>query len=103
MANNYRCRFGELDAIMTDGERLIIVEIRYRRSPAFGGALGSISAAKRARICRTTQHFVQAYPRWREAPIRFDVVALTGRLQQPELHWIAGAFTMQDLYRRPTH
>ena len=88
---------------MTDGERLIIVETRYRRRPDFGGVLSSISPAKRARICRTAQHFVQQYPRWREAPIRFDVVALTGTLKQPELHWIAGAFTMQDLNRRSTH
>ncbi len=35
--------YGEIDLIMRDGEYLIFVEVRARKSKAFGGALASIT------------------------------------------------------------
>ncbi|UJP01573.1 MAG: YraN family protein, partial [Nitrosomonas sp.] len=36
VAQNYRCRFGEIDLIMRDGATLVFVEVRMRGSEAFG-------------------------------------------------------------------
>lgn len=94
---NYRCRFGELDLIMRDARLLVIVEIRYRRRFTHGGPIESISAAKQRKIVRATQHFIRGHAAWRNAPVRFDVVGLAGTLQAPDIRWIAGAFTMDDL------
>jgi len=44
LERNYRCRFGELDLVMRDGETLVFVEVRYRGSNSFGGAVASITA-----------------------------------------------------------
>ena len=38
LARNYRCRFGEIDLVMRDGDSVVFVEVRLRRSSAFGGA-----------------------------------------------------------------
>jgi len=94
---NYRCRYGELDLVMRDKTLLIVVEIRYRHRSTYGGPLASISPAKRRKMAVTTQHFIQKYPAYRNAPVRFDVVGLSGTLHAPDIHWIAGAFTMDSL------
>src|SRR5690606_39694605 len=39
---NWRCRRGELDLVMLDGDTVVFVEVRYRRHKAWGGAIESI-------------------------------------------------------------
>ena len=53
LARNYRCRSGEIDLIMRDGEYLVFVEVRYRKREAFGSAAETVSSSKRARIITT--------------------------------------------------
>ena len=48
VARNFRTRFGEIDLIARDRGVLVFVEVRMRRSRRFGGAIASITAAKRA-------------------------------------------------------
>jgi putative endonuclease len=85
---NFLCRLGEIDLVMRDGEVLVFVEVRYRKSRAFGGALGSITAAKRQRIIRAAQVWLRANPWDANRPCRFDVIAFEG--EHPE--WIKNAF-----------
>jgi len=82
---------------MRDTTVLVVVEIRYRRDAGFGGPIASISAAKRRKIAITTQQFIRKYPAYRNAPVRFDVVGITGPIAKPDIRWLAGAFTMDDL------
>jgi len=44
VARNVRNRFGEIDIVARDGAVLVFVEVRLRRSGAYGGAAGSITA-----------------------------------------------------------
>ena len=97
VTENYHCRYGELDLVMRDAGLLVIVETRYRRQSTFGGPIESISVAKRRKIVRSTQHFIHKYPAYRNVSVRFDVVGLTGTLNAPDIHWIAGAFTLDDM------
>jgi len=85
---NFRCKAGELDLIMKEGETLVIVEVRYRQSEQFGGALSSITRQKQARIIAATQHYV-IMRRLSHCAIRFDVVAISGNGQ---INWIKNAF-----------
>lgn len=89
VTRNWRCPLGELDVVMSDGESLVIVEVRARSSLGYGGALGSITAKKRGRLMRTAQAFQQAHPQWQDSSIRFDVVSFEadGRGQ-----WLKNAF-----------
>jgi putative endonuclease len=98
VASNYRCRYGEIDLVMAERSKLIIVEIRYRRSTRVMDPVASITPSKCRRIVRTTQHFLQRHDRWRGYPVRFDVIGLDGPLDNANMNWIRGAFTMDDLF-----
>jgi putative endonuclease len=95
---NYRCRYGELDLVMHDKRRLIIIEIRYRRDRSFMSPGESIDAAKRQRIARASLHFIQHNPQHQRWPVRFDVVSLSGPLDDTDIDWMPGAFTAEDLH-----
>lgn len=94
---NYRCRYGELDLVMCDGQRLAIIEIRYRRDESFMAPAESIGPAKRWRISRASLHFIQHNLKYRNKPVRFDVVALSGPLDDSRIDWMPGAFTADEL------
>jgi putative endonuclease len=74
IARNFRTRFGEIDLIARDGDTLVFVEVRLRQSHAFGGAAGSITASKRARLVAAASVYLAETPR--EPPCRFDAILL---------------------------
>ncbi len=84
---NYRCKPGELDLIMKDGDTLVIVEVRFRKTDRYGSALESVTLKKQARIIAATQHYLSHHKT--TGPIRFDVVALSGN---GAFEWIKNAF-----------
>lgn len=94
LARNWRCRLGELDLVMLDGDTVVFVEVRYRSHRAWGGAECSIDARKRGRVSAAAQLFLQQQPRWARSPCRFDVVAVAPADggSPPRLNWIRGAF-----------
>ena len=87
VARNYRCRAGEIDLIMRDGDCLVFVEVRFRRSSGFGGALSSVDARKRRRLTLAAEHYL-VHHGWR-GPCRFDVVAFDGHSGKT---WVRDAF-----------
>lgn len=92
-ARNHRCRGGEIDLVVLDGEALAFVEVRYRRSRSHGGAAASVDARKRARIVRAASHFLHLHPAHAARRCRFDVVAIDGDGEARTVAWIAGAFS----------
>lgn len=88
VTRNYRCRYGEIDLIAREGATLVFVEVRARRSGAFGGAAASITAAKRNKLRRTALHYLATLGR--SPPCRFDAVLLSGHADTVE--WIQDAF-----------
>ncbi|MFI8381879.1 YraN family protein [Pseudomonas sp. NPDC079086] len=93
LAQNWRCRLGELDLVMLDADTVVFVEVRYRRYSAWGGAAESVDARKREKLSRAAQHFLQQESRWAKYPCRFDVIAINADSQAPaQLDWIQNAF-----------
>jgi len=88
VCRNYRCKTGELDLVMKDNDVLVIVEVRFRKSERFGGALDSITRQKQYRIISAAQHYV-IINRLSNVAIRFDVVAISG---DNRINWIKNAF-----------
>ena len=89
LQRNYRCRGGEIDLIMRDGELLVFIEVRYRAGNTHGGALASVGTHKRQRLILAAQHYLQTSA-WR-GPCRFDVIGFEGDHVQPL--WIRDAFS----------
>lgn len=89
IARNYRCRCGEIDLVMGDGDSLVFVEVRYRRHDRYGSAAETVDVNKQARIIRCAQQYLQRHPAARNRPARFDVISLDAG---QGLHWIPNAF-----------
>ena len=89
VAANVRYKVGEIDLVMRDGEVLVFVEVRTRRSAAFGGAAASIGRRKQARLRRAAQCYLLERFGQRAWPgCRFDAVVFQGGSRQ----WIRDAF-----------
>ena len=87
LARNYRTRMGEIDLIAQEGRTVVFVEVRLRKAGRFGGALASITPAKRQRLVVAAKHFLMKLGR--EPYCRFDVIAIDDG-GEPE--WVRGAF-----------
>ncbi len=93
LAQNWRCRRGELDLVMLDADTVVFVEVRYRRHSAWGGAIESVDARKRDKLTTAAMHFLQQESRWAKHPCRFDVIAINAQGNSPPLlNWIQNAF-----------
>lgn len=91
LARNYRCRLGEVDLVARDGETLVFVEVKTRRSLAFGGPGEAVGAAKKARLVRVARHYLYRHG-LTNVPCRFDVVAVTAAGEELRAEWIRDAF-----------
>jgi putative endonuclease len=76
---NWRCRQGEIDLVLRDGDEVVFVEVKTRSSVAFGHPLEAITAAKLARLRRLAGAWCEAHPDAdgsRPGRIRIDAVAV---------------------------
>ncbi len=87
IVNNYRCRFGEIDLIMREGDTLVFVEVRFRSSDRFGTSAETVGLRKQRRLIAAAEHYLQRHPSCMRC--RFDVLAL-GPGEQ--MQWIQNAF-----------
>lgn len=92
LTRNFRSRTGEIDLIMSEGQCVVFVEVRYRRSSRFGNGATSVDARKRRRIIQTAEYFLLCNPQLKKTPGRFDVISASGDANQPQLQWIRNAF-----------
>lgn len=78
---NVRAGRNELDLIVRRGWELTFVEVKERRGPGFGGAIGAVDAEKRRRVRRAAQVWLSRNPQAPRIRIGFEVVAIDqGRL-----------------------
>jgi putative endonuclease len=96
LARNLRCKAGELDLVCLDGSVLAIVEVRQCVCAEFGGALSSVTWAKRRKIIRAARYFLQRQVEWRDYSMRFDVLAVQGLPDGVhEIVWVKDAFRVR--------
>jgi putative endonuclease len=89
---NWRCAAGEIDAILRDGEILVIAEVKTRRGDRFGAPAEALVPAKVARLRRLAVLWL-AQSRVRHREIRFDVVSvLPGPRGAARVEHLRGAF-----------
>ncbi len=93
LARNYRVVGGEIDLIARHGAELVFVEVRSRRSAAFGTAAETVTHAKRRRILLAAQHYLVSLGQRTPPPCRFDIVSITGAVDTEHLDWLRNAFT----------
>lgn len=90
---NIHCRQGEIDLVMRDDDIIVFVEVKYRKKNNFGGAIEAVSIAKQNKIRHCVAFFFQqANLNEYNTPCRFDVIALEGNINQPQVTWLKNAF-----------
>jgi len=97
LARQVRFRLGEIDLVMLDRDQtqsdiVVFVEVRYRASAGFGDGIDSMTKAKRGKLIRAANMFLQRQSRYANTPCRFDVVAVSGASTQPQFDWMRDAF-----------
>ncbi len=90
---NFRCKLGEIDLIMQDKHYLIFVEVRYRKSEQYGGAVASISYDKQQKLVRAASFYLSHTQQHNRLACRFDVVTFN----QNKPNWIQSAFDAEPL------
>ncbi len=89
---NFYTRLGEIDLIMQDGDTIVFVEVRYRSSNDFGGALASVNSRKQKKIALAALRYLQKQ-RLHSNYCRFDVVSVSRQFnEQSKIDWIQNAF-----------
>lgn len=82
LKRNVRGPAGEIDIVARDGETLVFIEVKARRSRAYGSALSAVDARKRRRLRAAAADFLQFVAP--EAKARFDILTFDGTT--PRLH-----------------
>ena len=93
LRQNFRCRAGEIDLIMRDGDTVSFVEVKYRAGPDYGGAASAIPRRKQRRLIRAALFFLARNPGLGREALRFDALLIEGRGNGDDAYeWIRGAF-----------
>ena len=74
VAAGYRCRFGEIDLIVSDRKYLVFVEVKLRRSAKFAAASDYVDSYKQNRIRTTASIYLSQNPTLLQP--RFDAIEI---------------------------
>jgi len=90
---NYRCRYGEIDLIARDGKTLVFVEVKSRRSTAFGAPEEAVGTAKQKKISTVALWYLEE-KNIHNRDARFDVVSVMSTGQEQKVELIRDAFDL---------
>lgn len=74
LAQGYRCRFGEIDLIVSDRKYLVFVEVKLRKSDRFAQAFEYVDYHKQNRLRTTASLYLSQNPT--QLQPRFDVIEI---------------------------
>ena len=100
LAQNYRAVRGEIDLVVKDGNFIVFVEVKTRRSLKFGTPQAAVNIQKQRQISKVALTYLQTYNLF-DTPCRFDVIAvhLSPQLELLKLEQIENAFEFQSAGR----
>lgn len=92
----------ELDLVARDGDVLVFVEVKTRKTEDFGRPVAAVDPAKRHTVSRAAVRYLEKvkYPK---VYIRFDIVEVVGQEGDaaPIVRHIENAFTLDPRYQLP--
>lgn len=93
LATNVRTPLGEIDIVARDGEAIVFVEVKARRSRLRGDPKAAVTPLKQRRLSLAALAYLK---RTRQSGVRarFDVVAITGGCRPPQIEIVRNAFEL---------
>ena len=94
VAANWRCRFGEIDLVSEEKGFLCFIEVKLRKSAAYGTAAAFVDFRKQNKLRATAQLYLMRHPT--NLQPRFDVIEIYApygvETKFPKLSRIENAF-----------
>lgn len=94
LAAGYRCRFGEIDLIVSDERYICFTEVKLRRSADFAQAREFVDKRKQERLRLTAEHYLWEHPCTLQP--RFDVAEVYApegiSTKNPRINYLENAF-----------
>lgn len=75
LERNWRYRQWELDLVCRDGDTIVFVEVKTRRSGSMASPADAMTLKKRQKLVKAASHFLSQSDLWDE-PCRFDLAAV---------------------------
>ncbi|HKN11948.1 MAG TPA: YraN family protein [Candidatus Binatus sp.] len=91
VARNFRAAGAEIDLVAMDGDTLVFVEVKTRRSRTAGAPEEAVDERKQKRMRRAAEAFAKRY-RADETEMRFDIVAVDASGKRLEIELLRNAF-----------
>ena len=93
LKRNFRNKLGEIDIIAKDGDTICFIEVKTRKTDAFGSPFESVTKAKQRKIIHVALSYLKSHGRC-EMNVRFDVVSviLGDEEEGPRVEIIKNAF-----------
>ncbi len=91
MARNYKFNRMEIDLVMTDGQMLVVIEVKTRHSAELGEPWRAVNLAKQKQIIRVANYYTKSI-QWPQE-VRFDVVSIVHNSNHTDLTHIKDAFS----------
>ena len=94
LERNYHSRYGEIDIIARDGQYIVFVEVKTRRSTGLTHPLAAVTKAKQQKLIKTALLYLSEHPEAQSLDCRFDVAGVTTDSAGTVLHmdYIENAF-----------
>lgn len=100
LQRNFRCRMGEIDLVVRDGDCLVFAEVRFRRPGQHGSGAESITHTKRQKLIRSAGYYLRTQKISSHQVCRFDVLSVsqTKATESSDyaIDWIRSAFRADD-------
>ena len=91
--HRFRTKCGEIDLIMLDGETVVFVEVKTRKTGEAGSGLSAVNIKKQRRITNAAILYLMKQ-KWMNRTVRFDLVEIHGNkiLHVPDAFRPYGSF-----------
>lgn len=90
---NYKTKLGEVDIVAKDNKYLVFVEVKSRRSRAFGDVREAVDSRKKDKLRKVAAAYLRD-KKLKDVDCRFDVVSIMMEQGKtfPDIHLIKNAF-----------
>lgn len=93
LEQNYRCLYGEVDIIALDGDFIVFIEVKSRKSERFGQPQEAVGLEKQKKLSRISLYYLQQ-KRLENHNARFDVMAVKLLPDGTRIELIRNAFNL---------
>jgi putative endonuclease len=93
LERNYRCPYGEMDIIASEGGSVVFVEVKSRRSDHYGDPQNAVGVRKQKKLSLISLLYLNE----RNIPAsnaRFDVIAISMQAENVQVELIKDAFEL---------